>query len=643
MSIQQSTPPSDIDPIGYWTHRAQVQGFAAVMWHQNESLRTATHGTQEALITRFLPMTGQRKHALDVACGVGRMEPLLSKHFERVTAFDLEPMVQQARSISARPNVEYVASTIGAFEYGVHKYDFVLMLGALVASCRVGQLPQLLNRLFRAMKPGGRLLMLEPFHPKPPLARYCRCHPKTVVDLATDVGFHLIHHGGVHLAFLRQFLTNHPSALKERLTPLLYPLGELALSLTSPRRFGDYQVIVFDAPYPVVPFLNPGSTADDRREKLSEVQATLKNIKIYDPGEPPLSDSAVGKPAGNEMQKELAPLALAFNDLGLVRAGQLPEEKIARLYVPGQAKGLKAWELIDKRVVWELANKHFPADFIRDHVAWTIFYDGKVTLSDLQDCFQGTGGIILKPAAKDLYDSFIEIHGAKVIRAPDVAQAYNLAVALLAKGFPTILQEELSLDDQESVWLFRGQGQFHGVVSRTCGMFPRLGGTAYWTRTVQNDELLELSAKMLSLLEFNGYGELEFQRAANGNYKWNLELNPRCWRQWTCALDAGLPLVNFLLMDHYGYTIPATLQQPINAGWFSFGDLISALKIEKSWRKRINIVTRLLIETDTKEWHQRQCLLRILCHPRSIRRAAVMCLRKLRGGGQTQGRTRAVE
>src|SRR6185436_20722795 len=102
--------------------------------------------------------------------------------------------------------------------------------------------------------------------------------------------------------------------------PLVYYVGEIALSLTSPKRFGDYQVMLFDVPYPAIP-LSFSDTPNVRNDKWTELEKRVKSVGIYQPNESMSSEGQVEK--DKVRQHNLTPVTFVFDDTALVRAGEM--------------------------------------------------------------------------------------------------------------------------------------------------------------------------------------------------------------------------------------------------------------------------------------------------------------------------------
>src|SRR5690606_32381697 len=108
--------------------------------------------------------------------------------------------------------------------------------------CRTSEaFSDVVGRLHRSLKPGGRLVMLEPFHAGF-LHRVLKLAPREVLDTMRQAGFSIDTVKPMHFWPTRLVLT--VGETPKWITNTLYPLGEFFLKLT-PRVFnmGDYTAI----------------------------------------------------------------------------------------------------------------------------------------------------------------------------------------------------------------------------------------------------------------------------------------------------------------------------------------------------------------------------------------------------------------
>lgn len=148
----------------YWDAKAeQSQGHAVSMWPNNH-LNVYYQREQWRLIERFLPNVSGL-NILDVGCGFGRLTRLFAERGAQAVGIDFSARaIELARKHGSGDNPAYRVQSIFDLEE-VEAYDVALSWCVLAIACqnRV-ELGDALGRLVRAVKPGGKLLLLEPIH-----------------------------------------------------------------------------------------------------------------------------------------------------------------------------------------------------------------------------------------------------------------------------------------------------------------------------------------------------------------------------------------------------------------------------------------------------------------------------------------------
>jgi SAM-dependent methyltransferase len=229
----------ETDPIPFWRGRAGQRGWFSVMWLNSAYNELADRDQWEA-IRRNLPEG--RSSVLDLGCGTGRMTQRLAGVFERYVGVDLEDMVEEARRRNPQLTCEYHPSTILDYEYPPESFDLVLSMACLGNACHADDLPRVAERMVRATKAGGRIILIDAFHELPALTRACRVSPGKVVKLFSDLGMTLEEWDGLHcfpfrLVLARPALSRLPGVVRAG-----YRAGELVRRI-APRRLSDYSVI----------------------------------------------------------------------------------------------------------------------------------------------------------------------------------------------------------------------------------------------------------------------------------------------------------------------------------------------------------------------------------------------------------------
>lgn len=231
------TPP---DPIGFWRARARDSGWFSVMW-RNPAYNELAHRDQWAAIERNLPV--RRGAVLDLGCGTGRLSPKLATLFDRYVGVDLDTMVDEARRRNPELNAEFVAASVQEYDYPEESFDLVLSMACLASACRAEELPDVARRMVAATRSGGHIVMIDPFHRLPALARTCRLSLFEVAELFEGLGLELVELSGLHFVPLRLLLARETFSRYPAISRSGYQLGE-AILRASPRRLADYGLIV---------------------------------------------------------------------------------------------------------------------------------------------------------------------------------------------------------------------------------------------------------------------------------------------------------------------------------------------------------------------------------------------------------------
>ncbi len=232
------------EPRAFWSARARRPGTLAVLWG-NPAYNECAGRDQWREIEAALP--ARREAVLDLGCGTGRLAAPLAERFASYTGVDLPAMVEEARRRAPALAHRFVAGGVQEYEPPAGEFDLVLDMACLASACTAEELPPVLRRLAAAVRPGGRLVVVDAFHRAPPLVRVCRATAGEVADLLRAEGLRIVRRGGLHCIPVRLVVAREAFARWPRLTAALYALGEGALRI-APRLLGDYQVMVAERP-----------------------------------------------------------------------------------------------------------------------------------------------------------------------------------------------------------------------------------------------------------------------------------------------------------------------------------------------------------------------------------------------------------
>lgn len=235
-------PPAE--PRAFWSGRAGRSGTLSVLW-ANPAYNERAGRDQWAAIAAALPEG--RGAVLDLGCGTGRLAEPLAREFDAYTGVDLDAMVEEARHRVPALAGRFVASGVQEYEPPRDSFDLVLDMACLASAVTAGEFPATAERLAAALRPGGRMILVDAFHRRWPLVRVCRMGSREVITLLEERGLRLVRWSGMHCWPVRLLVARGAFASWPRLTGALYSLGEAALRV-APRLLGDYQVVVMEKP-----------------------------------------------------------------------------------------------------------------------------------------------------------------------------------------------------------------------------------------------------------------------------------------------------------------------------------------------------------------------------------------------------------
>lgn len=236
-------PHDGRDNSAYWRGRAKSTGSSAVLWtndHYNQLVRVS----EFARIRPWLQSLPARPQVLDVGCGIGSVSAwLLQQRADLcVTGVDFPEMIERARSeVSPSERMRWVGASAEAFvEPG--RFDLVMSSGCYSAIRDRAKCEKAIEAGCRSVRPGGLLLMIDPFHGWRYLARV-RMSAREVVQFVTARGFQLEEMGGMLFWPVREALAN--SEADSETVRLRFERGERWLARLGEVAWADYKVMVF--------------------------------------------------------------------------------------------------------------------------------------------------------------------------------------------------------------------------------------------------------------------------------------------------------------------------------------------------------------------------------------------------------------
>lgn len=221
----------------YWDSKADAYDDSAVSMWPNKALNAHYEKEQRDLVEKLVPdMKGL--NVLDAGCGTGRLSRWFAQMGATVTGFDFsDSSIQLARRLSSGDNPAYFVGSIFDLDEE-KKYDLIFSWGLVTVACRDGsELRQALGNMHKALKPSGRLVILEPIH-KGFLSRVLDLSLEDFQKIMREAGFNIYQVTPMHFWPVRLFLAYIP--WPGFISTPLYHLGQSLMKLPGLSLLGDY-------------------------------------------------------------------------------------------------------------------------------------------------------------------------------------------------------------------------------------------------------------------------------------------------------------------------------------------------------------------------------------------------------------------
>ena len=225
----------------YWDFKATNHDDSAVSMWPNILLNDLYEDEQHKMISKYL---GNPKNleVLDVGCGTGRLSRWLANQGASVKGIDFSQKSLDIALMKSKGDNPcfYLCSVFDLNEE--QSYDLVFTWGVLTIASQDGeQLLDALMRIKRALKPNGRLFLMEPIHGGL-LHRVLKMNLPDFLEVMCLAGFQIKAYAPMHFWPMRLALAY--IRWPKWITVPFYHCGRLAMALPGLERLGDYTVII---------------------------------------------------------------------------------------------------------------------------------------------------------------------------------------------------------------------------------------------------------------------------------------------------------------------------------------------------------------------------------------------------------------
>lgn len=221
----------------YWDSKAvEYKGNSISMWPNNH-LNKLYHTELALMVSKILPSV-EGTDILDVGCGAGRISYHLADQGAKVTGIDFSAKaIESAQKRAQCDNPTFRVQSIFDLTDSA-LFDMVISWGSVTLACKNREeLLNVMRRLRKALRPDGKMLLLEPIH-KGILHRVLNMDIREFCKVVTEAKFKVKEIRHMHFWPCRLLLAYIP--WPNFITAPIYYFGQGIMRLMNNQAFGDY-------------------------------------------------------------------------------------------------------------------------------------------------------------------------------------------------------------------------------------------------------------------------------------------------------------------------------------------------------------------------------------------------------------------
>jgi 2-polyprenyl-3-methyl-5-hydroxy-6-metoxy-1,4-benzoquinol methylase len=242
MSLKKMLFYNNYDSNTYWKSRAKSEGQLSVLW-LNEHYNRLVRNSEMEIINPYLKDLKNAK-ILDIGCGTGYLSnTLVNKNpLIQIDAVDFEEMILEASKRNSHERITFISSSAEDYFKEDNYYDLIISSGCFSAIRDINSMKNAITNSCRMIKPGGKILMIDPFHASNLLAR-AKIGARSIIKFVRSRGMNLELYSGILFWPYRLFLSQ--SEENDQIVEKKFNRGEKLLDVLGNRFWSDYKVLVF--------------------------------------------------------------------------------------------------------------------------------------------------------------------------------------------------------------------------------------------------------------------------------------------------------------------------------------------------------------------------------------------------------------